>query len=597
MFSAFAFVPLPWLRERRRALVPGDDRMTTRRELLQIAAAAAGLSAIGGGFWRAVAQQRLTQQDLLRFSPKGQVTLLHMTDLHAQLVPVYFREPSINLGVGEMKGEFPHITGDEFLQAAGIEPGSHMAYTLSSSDFEALARNYGRVGGVDRLATLVKAIRADRGADRTLLLDGGDALQGSYTALETRGGDVVDVLAGLGVEATTGHWEFTLGADRVSELFGSREAPGKAPIQFLASNVVETDFEDPVFQAVRIFERGGLRIAVIGQAFPYTPIANPRWMVPDWSFGIREEVVRQHVEEARGAGADLVVLLSHNGFDVDRKLATRVAGIDVILAAHTHDALPVPIKVGKTLLVASGSSGKFLSRLDLDVRQGEIADYSYSLIPVLADAIEPDPEMAALVKTIREPHEAMLGTELGRTESLLYRRGNFNGTLDDVICAAMLTQRDAEISLSPGFRWGTTLLPGQAITWEDLYNATAMTYPACYRTEMSGQMLNDVLEDVADNLFNPDPYYQQGGDMVRVGGLGFTIDVDAEMGRRISDMTLLRTGERIEAGRNYVVAGWASVNQDTEGPPIWDVVADDLKGQKVVRLTPNDSVKVVRSDG
>jgi len=571
--------------------------MTTRREFLQVAAAAAGLGSLGSGFWRAVAAERLRQQDLLRFTPKGQVTLLHLADLHAQLVPIYFREPSINIGVGEMKGHFPHITGDDLLKAAGVEPGSHAAYVLSSSNFEALARTYGRVGGVDRMATLIKAVRAERGAERTLLLDGGDALQGSYTALESKGGDMVDVLHRLGVEATTGHWEFTLGARRIEELFGNRERTGTAPMSFLAGNIVETDFEEPVFHAAKLFERGGLKIAVIGQAFPYTPIANPRWMMPNWSFGIREETVRWQVETARAGGADLVVLLSHNGFDVDRKLASRVPGINVILTAHTHDALPFPVQVGKTLLVASGSHGKFLSRLDLDVRQGEIADYAYALIPVLADAIEPDPEMSALIQQIRAPHMAMLDTELARTESLLYRRGNFNGTLDDVICEAMLSERDAEISLSPGFRWGATLLPGQAITWEDVYNATAMTYPACYRTEMSGRMLKDILEDVADNLFNPDPYYQQGGDMVRVGGLGFTIDVDATMGRRISNLTLLRTGAPLEAARNYVVAGWASVNQATEGPPIWDIVAAYLKRQKVVRLAPNDSVKVVRSNG
>ncbi|MCL4767721.1 MAG: thiosulfohydrolase SoxB [Hyphomicrobiaceae bacterium] len=571
--------------------------MTTRRAFIQVAAAAAVVTGLGGKLPRAAARQRLDERDLLRFTPKGQVTLLHIADLHAQLVPVYFREPSINLGVGEMQGLFPHISGGEFLKAAGIEPGSHAAYMLSASGFEALARTYGRVGGIDRIATLVKAVRAERGPERTLLLDGGDALQGSYTALASKGGDMVEVLAQLGVEATTGHWEFTLGAARVAELFGSRERPGTAPLAFLAGNIVETDFEEPVFHAAKVFERGGLKIAVIGQAFPYTPIANPRWMMPHWSFGIREEDVRRQVQAARAGGADLVVLLSHNGFDVDRKLAARVDGINVILAAHTHDALPFPVRVGKTLLVASGSHAKFLSRLDLDVRQGEIVDYSYALIPVLADAIAPDAEMAALVQEIRAPHAAMLGSELARTESLLYRRGNFNGTLDDVICEAMLAERDAEISLSPGFRWGATLLPGQAITWEDVYNSTAMTYPACYRVTFSGQMLKDVLEDVADNLFNPDPYYQQGGDMVRVGGLGFTIAIDAGMGRRISNLTLLRTGEAIEAGRTYVVAGWASVNQATEGPPIWDVVAAHLQRQKTVRAVPTDSVKVVRSGG
>ena len=566
--------------------------MLSRRDVLQAALAAA---AVGGLPRRARAQGRATRQDdLLQFHAKGQVTLLHMADCHAQLNPIYYREPSVNLGVGEANGLPPHLTDSALLERFGIEAGSRDAYALSSADFERLAREYGRVGGMDRMATLVKAIRGERGADRTLLIDGGDALQGSYTALQSRGADMIRVLEALGVDVTTGHWEFTLGAGRVSELFGDFKTRGVAGLDFLAGNVVETEFREPVFRAWRMYEKGGIRIAVIGQAFPYTAVANPRWLVPAWSFGIREETVRRHVTAARAAGADFVVLNSHNGFDVDRKLAARVDGIDVILTAHTHDALPQPIRVGRTLLIASGSHGKFLSRLDVAVKDGRIEDFAYALIPVLSDAIAPDPEVAALVKEIRAPHEAMLTTELARTDHLLYRRGNFGGTLDDLICSALIEEREAELCFSPGFRWGATLLPGQAITWDDIYNATAITYPNVYRTAMRGDAIKAILEDVADNLFNADPYYQQGGDMVRTGGLGYTINVDAKMGRRISNMTFLKTGEPIEPARDYIVAGWASVQAGTQGPPAWDLVAHYLQRRQVIVPVPATSVKVAR---
>jgi sulfur-oxidizing protein SoxB len=572
--------------------------MMDRREFLAVAGALAALGAGGAGAGgRLLAQgaaQRITQDDLLRFPSKGQVTILHMTDCHAQLVPLYFREPSVNLGAGESAGLPPHLTGDDLLEAFGIEPGSLAAYALAATDFEALARSYGRVGGMDRLATLIGAIRAERGADRTLLLDGGDSLQGSYTALQSKGGDMARVLAALGVEATTGHWEFTLGEARVKELYGDIEHPGTSGLAFFAGNVRENEFEEPVFKAFRIFEKGGIRIGVVGQAFPFTPVAHPRWLVPHWTFGIREADVRRHVRDVRRAGAELVVLLSHNGFDSDRKLARRVAGIDVILTAHTHDALPEPVRVGDTLLIASGSHGKFLSRLDIEVRGGRMVDHAFALIPVLSDAITPDPAMRRLIEEIRAPHRQMLETELARTETLLYRRGNFNGTLDDLICEAILAERDAEIAFSPGFRWGSTLLPGDAITWENVYNATAMSYPTCYRNPMTGGEIKAILEDVADNLFHPDPYYQQGGDMVRVGGLSFAIDPSAHMGNRIRDMTLDRTGERIEAARGYIVAGWASVNEFAEGPPIWKVVASHLQRERTVRLAPRSRVRLVR---
>jgi S-sulfosulfanyl-L-cysteine sulfohydrolase len=566
--------------------------MLSRRDVLQVALAAAAMTGLPG---RARSQGRAARQDdLLQFRAKGQVTLLHMADCHAQLKPIYYREPSINLGVGEANGLPPHLTGTALLERFGIEAGSWGAYALASTDFERLAHHYGRVGGMDRMATLVKAIRHERGAGRTLLIDGGDALQGSYTALQSRGGDMIRVMEALGVDTTTGHWEFTLGAKRVSELFGDVNARGIAGVDFLAGNIVETDFRELVFRAWRMYEKGGVRIAVIGQAFPYTSIANPGWLVPVWSFGIREETVRRHVTAARAAGADLVVLNSHNGFDVDRKLAQRVEGIDVILTAHTHDALPVLIKVGRTLLVASGSHGKFLSRLDLEVKDRGIAEFEYALIPVLSDAIAPDPEMAALVQEIRAPHEPMLTATLARTDHLLYRRGNFGGTLDDVICSALMEEREADLAFSPGFRWGPTLLPGQAITWDDVYNATAMTYPNVYRTTLRGDAIKAILEDVADNLFNADPYYQQGGDMVRTGGLGYTINVDAAMGRRIGNMTMLKTGEPIEPAREYVVAGWASVQEGTQGPPVWDLVGRYLQRQQLIGPVPAASVKVVR---
>ncbi|MFL6797401.1 MAG: thiosulfohydrolase SoxB [Xanthobacteraceae bacterium] len=558
--------------------------MRSRRDFVQLAAATAAL--LGGGWTRALAQQRLTQDQLLEFSPLGNVTLVHVADLHAQLRPVWFREPSVNLGVGAAKGLPPHQSGKALLERYGIAPGSAQAYALSPDDFVALARSYGRVGGLDRIATIVESIRAERG-DRVVFLDGGDTWQNSYTSLMTRGEDMVQCMALLRPDAMVGHWEFTLGAERVKDLAAQLSFP------FLAQNVRDSEWNEPVFEAMTMLERGGVRIAVIGQALPYTPIANPRWMIPGWTFGIRENDLRENVAKARKHGAELVVLLSHSGFDVDRKLASRVSGIDVILTAHTHDALPEVAKVANTLLVASGSHGKFVSRLDLDVRGRAIRDYRYKLIPVFSDVIAAARPMAEKIRAIRAPHEAMLGEVVARTETLLYRRDNFSGTFDDMICDALMQERDAEIALSPGFRWGASVLPGQAITREDIYNATAITYPAAYRTAMSGARLKEVLEDVADNLFNPDPYYQQGGDMVRAGGISYSIDLGQPIGRRISDLTLIRTGQPVEPEKEYVIAGWASVNEDTQGPPIWDVVMDYARRQRVMALPERSRVRVV----
>lgn len=560
--------------------------MISRRDFLQATVAASAIvGASGVGNWsRLAAQQALTQDQLLSFDPLGTVTLIHMTDLHAQLKPVWFREPEINIGVGAVAGLPPHVTGADFLNLFDIQTGSPEAYALTYEDFASLARGYGRMGGMDRCATIIAAIRAER--PEALLLDGGDTWQGSYTAEQTRGQDVVNVMNALRPDAMTSHWEFTLGIDRVTEIVDSLDFP------FLGANIFDKEWDEPAYEPYEMFERGGVKIAVIGQAFPYLPIANPGWLFPALSFGIREDRMREVVQEVRDDDAELVVVLSHNGFDVDRKMASRVEGIDVILCGHTHDALPEPLMVGRTALIASGSNGKFISRIDLDVRDGDVKGIRHKLIPVFSDVIAPDPAMTSLIEAQRAPYAESLADVIGQTDSLLYRRGNFNGTWDDLICQALLDQRDAEIALSPGFRWGPSLLPGDDITREDLHNATAMSYPSAYRTEMTGGFLHTILEDVADNLFNPDPYYQQGGDMVRVGGLAYQIDVSKAQGARISNMTLLRTGERIDPGRSYVVSGWASVNEETEGPPIWDVVEAHIRARGTVTVDTNRSVRV-----
>ena len=563
--------------------------MISRRDFLQTSmAASAILGASSYGEWgRLAAQQALTQDQLLQFDTFGNVSLIHVTDIHAQLKPIYFREPSINIGVGGNRGAVPHVTGADFRRLYGIDDGSPSHYALSSGDFSALAQAYGKVGGLDRVATVINAMRADR--PDALLLDGGDTWHGSYTCHHTQGQDMVNVMNALRPDAMTFHWEFTLGSDRV------REIVRDLPFDALGQNIFDKMWDEPAedFKPYQMFERGGVQIAVIGQAFPYMPIANPGWMFPEYSFGIRDERMQEMVDEVRANGAELVVCLSHNGFDVDKKMAGIVKGIDVILTGHTHDALPEPVLVGETILIASGSNGKFVSRVDLDVRDGRMMGFRHKLVPIFSDVIAPDPDVAALIDAQRAPFEAELKEVIGQTESLLYRRGNFNGPWDDLICNALMSERDAEIAMSPGVRWGPSLIPGQDITREDIWNVTSMSYGEAYRSEMTGEFIKVILEDVADNIFNADPYYQQGGDMVRIGGMGYRVDIDAPAGSRISDMTLLRTGAPIDPAKSYTVAGWASVNEGTEGPQIWDVVENHIRGQGTIDLAPNTSVDVI----
>ena len=565
--------------------------MISRRDFLQVSMAASSIyGASGFGNWaRLAAQQKLSQDHLLEFETFGNVSLIHITDIHAQLKPIYFREPEVNLGVGNAFGKVPHITGADFRRLYGIDDRSPTHYALTYDDFGSLANAYGRVGGLDRVATVINSIRSDR--PDALLLDGGDTWHGSYTCYHTHGQDMVNVMNALKPDAMTFHWEFTLGSDRVSEIVEN------LPFAALGQNIFDAEWDEPaeLFPPYQMFERGGSKIAVIGQAFPYMPIANPGWMFPEYSFGIRDSNMQDMVDEVRSLGAELVVVLSHNGFDVDKKMAGRVSGIDVILSGHTHDALPEPVLVGETVIVASGSNGKFVSRVDLDVQNGRMMGFKHKLIPIFSDVITPDKAMTELIDEQRAPYIKELSEVIGKSESLLYRRGNFNGTWDDLICDALIQEREADISMSPGVRWGPSILPGQDITREDIWNVTSMTYGKAYRTEMTGEFIHIILEDVADNLFNSDPYYQQGGDMVRIGGMSYRIDINKPQGSRITDMVLLRTGEKIDPAKTYVVAGWASVNENTEGPQIWDVVENYIRKQGSISVQSNNHVKVVTS--
>lgn len=561
----------------------------TRRDLLKLVTIAGALGAEGP---RALAAA-LTTERLLDFQPLGNVTLLHVTDPHATLLPVYYREPDTLLGYGAEVGKPPYVTGEAFLRAYGVPRGSAEAYAHTHLDFPALAAQYGRMGGYAHLATLVKRTREAR-PGRTLLLDGGDTLQGSATALWSRGEDMVQAINQLGVDVFTPHWEFTYGIDRVKELFGDRDSRGLFKGDFVAHNVSDISWGppgEPVFHPYAIREVGGVKVGVVGQAFPYVPISHPLRFVPNLTFGIREEQVQKLVDELRDMKkVNLVVLLSHNGVSTDLKLAGRVRGLDVVLGGHTHDAIPKPILVGKTLVINSGAHGKFLSRLDLDVQGGRIRAHRYRLIPVLSRHIPEDPDMAALIRTVRGTHETRLAEVLAVSETLLYRRGSFNGTFDEIILDALLKRADAEVAFSPGFRWGISVLPGQAITLEDVYSHTGLTYPNTWVREMTGEEIRTLLEDVADNIFHRDPYYHQGGDMVRVGGLTYAIDIQKEMGRRLSDLWV--AGKPLNPAKRYKATGWAST-READGPPAFDVVADHLRSVKRVKLDPRPRVRVL----
>jgi len=564
-----------------------------RRDFMQILAiaSAAGMTLEHRD---ALAAQAGASERLYELPPFGNVSFMHFTDCHAQLMPIHFREPNVNLGVAGSAARAPHLVGEALLKEFAIAPGSAKAHAFTYLEFDKAAQTYGKVGGFAHLATLVKQVRASR--PQALLLDGGDTWQGSATALWTSGQDMVDACKLLGVDMMSSHWEFTLGAKRVQEIV---EKDFKGKIAFLAQNIKTADFGDPVFEPYAMRQMNGVQVAVIGQAFPYTPIANPRYFVPDWSFGIQDGNLQKVVDEVRAKGAKVVVVLSHNGMDVDLKMASRVSGIDAILGGHTHDGVPAPVVVknrgGATLVTNAGSNSKFLGVLDFDVRGGRIQDFRYRLMPVFSNLLPADKEMQAHIDKVRAPYADKLNETLAVSEGLLYRRGNFNGTWDQLIVDALMDVKGADLAFSPGFRWGTSLLPGQRITRELMMDQLAITYPHTTLTDMSGETMKTILEDVADNLFNPDPYYQQGGDMVRVGGLQYTCTPGEKAGARISDMSL--KGKPIEAGKTYKVAGWAPVAEGVKGEPIWDVVETYLRDQKVIKSPVLNQPKLVGVEG
>ncbi len=557
-----------------------------RREFLQVLAAA---GAAGLPLGRAGAESSEGLYDVPAF---GNVSLLHFTDCHGQLLPVWFREPSINLGIADMYGDPPHLVGHKLLAYYGIKPGSPLAHAYTHLDFAELGRRYGKVGGFAHLATLVKKMREPRPG--ALLLDGGDTWGGGGpTAIWTNAQDMVDACLLLGVDVMTGHWEFVFGHERVKEVV-EKDFTGKnqwgRKIDFVAQNVVDTEWGEKVFKPYVIREINKVPVAIIGQAFPYTPVANPRYLIPDWSFGIRDDSMQEVVDQARGEGAQVVVVLSHNGMDVDLKMASRVRGIDAIMGGHTHDGVPAPTAVknagGKTLVINSGSHGKYLSVLDLEVKGGKVRDFRFKLLPVFSDMLKPDRAMGELIEKVRAPFKDKLEEKLAVTEGVLYRRGNFNGTFDQMILDALMEMQGADISLSPGVRWGVSVMPGEAVTFEHVMTQTALTYPTVTLSDITGARIKVILEDVADNIFNADPYYQQGGDMVRVGGLKYSIDPTATAGQRISDLEL--DGKPLNPSKEYRVAGWASVAEPREGTPIWDLVAEYLRDIKTIKAkAPN----------
>jgi len=614
-----------------------------RRDFLKIMGIGAGAAAVPA-FIPSTAMSSQAPKGFYDLPIKGNARILHITDVHGQLNPVYFREPNVNLGVGDAYGRPPHVVGKKLLKEMGLKANSPESYAYTYLDFEAAALKYGRTGGYPQIKTLLDNLRVSAGGKaNTLTIDGGDLWQGSGTSLWTRGVDMVEASNILGLDVMVGHWEFTYREDEVlsnvalfkgdfigqnvrvkeSSMFGD-DYPALVE-RFDGRGLYDED-SGHAFRPYVIKEIGGARICIVGQAFPRTGNANPQEFFPDWSFGLREDDMIELVEQIReDENPDAIVLLSHNGMDVDIKMAERVPGLNAVFGGHTHDGMPKPIKVKNVeghecWVTNAGSNGKYVGVMDFDIQGGEIKSMEYNMLPIITDWLEPDKEMQAFIKQMRQTkydeniiesrnkkyfynkdrvgktYAQILDEKLAKADRLLYRRGNFMGTWDQVLCNALRHEFKADVAMSAGVRWGTTTLKGDWITMEDVMTQCAMTYGETYVSEMTGKQLLDVLEGVADNLFDPDPYLQSGGDMVRIGGLDYTIDPSKKIGERITDVRL-DNGNMIEPQGVYKVAGWATVNRTPDGRLMWDVVRDYILAKKgedqVLRLPKINHPKLV----
>ncbi len=542
--------------------------------------------------------KNISLEDIYSFKDMGNFTLLHMCDMHAHLKPLYWREPSTLISAKNLVGTPGFLCGEAFAKHYGLEPSSLDAYFDTHINFEELAKKFGKMGGIAHMKSVLEHVRKTRGKENVLFLDSGDTWQGTGVALKTRGEAIVKAQNYLGVDVMVGHWEFTYGKERVKELLEMLDA------KFISQNIVGDDpfgesFEELIFEPYTIEERGGAKIGIIGQSFPFTPTANPKEFTEGWSFGLRLDTLQEYVDELRDEHkVDCVVVLSHDGFSVDQEVARKVSGIDFILSGHTHDPSPSPIVINNTVIVIAGSHGKYIGRLDVDARGGKVRGYEYKLIPIASNIIPADSEGEKLIEELYAPFAAEMNEVLGKTKNILYKRDTFFSTFDQLINDAIMDEMKCDISFTPGYRWGTTVLAGEDILMDNVYEMSATTYPDVYTFELKGKAIANLLEDIADNVFNENPLYQQGGDMSRLGGASYDIAVTNKTGTRISNLKI--GGKPIELEKIYIVSSWGGNLQNAGSNlqkdkirPVYDIVRDYIKRKKVVDVSNKGNVRLV----